>query len=315
MIMSWPEAGYSHSISVQAGFLGSSTWRIVQQSRKEINTKYGCVSDNSDKKMHEIVLVKRFICYNADILRSYFYVSIAYFRKQKQTIMCTAQRWRAQYLQFFKITKIIFVRMMSIHWDSHSLCLCYIVSLCGFSRDLGRHNYGLWLHILYTIEVSSWDFLLHSEATKRTSVLSLAVPLYCRPDLMWIVGKFQLAVPRKYFTVLIKFVELISCKADSRSNSPETPHLLWNPEIYFHVHKSFKVVPVLTRIMQSTTCHCMSSISNFLSPPNISQSSKWWIPFRMSLYCEMWHRLLWRKCTDFPEESGPSTVRVDVPIW
>lgn len=110
-------------------------------------------------------------------------------------------------------------------------------------------------------------FLLHSGATKRTSVLSLAVPLYRRPDFMLSVGKFQLAVPRKYFTVLIKFMELIPCKADSRSNSPETPHLLRNSEIYFHVHKCFKVVPVLAHIMQFTTCHRMSSISNFLSSP------------------------------------------------
>jgi len=84
---------------------------------------------------------------------------------------------------------------------------------------------------------------------------------------MWSVGKFQLAVPRKYLTGLMEFMELIPCKADSRSNSPETPHLLWNPEIYFHVHKSFKVVPVLTHIIQSTTCHRMSSISIFLSSP------------------------------------------------
>jgi hypothetical protein len=58
-----------------------------------MKTKYVCVSDNSDKKMHEIVFAKRrFVCYNTDIFRSYFYVSLAYFRKQKQAIMCTFQR-------------------------------------------------------------------------------------------------------------------------------------------------------------------------------------------------------------------------------
>jgi len=62
-------------------------------------------------------------------------------------------------------------------------------------------------------------------------------------------------------------MELIPWKADSRSNSPETPQFLWNPEIYFHVHKSFIAVPVLTYTMQSTTCHRMSSVSIFLSSP------------------------------------------------
>ena len=55
-----------------------------------MNATYVCVSANSDKKMHEIVFAKRrFMCYNTDIYRSYFYASLAYFRRQKQTVMCT----------------------------------------------------------------------------------------------------------------------------------------------------------------------------------------------------------------------------------
>jgi hypothetical protein len=81
-----------------------------------MKTKYVCVSDNSDKKMHEIVFTKRlFMCYNTDIFRSYLCVSLACFRKQKQAVMFTVQCRRAQYLQFFKIIEIIYTRVMFKH--------------------------------------------------------------------------------------------------------------------------------------------------------------------------------------------------------
>jgi len=72
-----------------------------------------------------------------------------------------------------------------------------------------------------------------------------------------------------------------SCKANSRSTSPEILRLLWNPKAHYRVHKSPALVPVLS---QMNPVHIFPPYSpkihyNIIFP-STSVSSKWSLPFR-----------------------------------
>jgi hypothetical protein len=50
-------------------------------------------------------------------------------------------------------------------------------------------------------------------------------------------------------------------EANSRSASQETPRLLWNPKVCYHIHKNLPPVPIMTQLNPVHTCNCISQRS------------------------------------------------------
>jgi hypothetical protein len=87
-----------------------------------------------------------------------------------------------------------------------------------------------------------------------------------------------------WHSVRLSPFHLIPWDADSRSSS-QIPHILWNPKVHYHVHKTPSVVPVLSHMNPVHILICYFYKVHCSILPSISGSSgspKWYLPFRLS---------------------------------
>jgi hypothetical protein len=68
----------------------------------------------------------------------------------------------------------------------------------------------------------------------------------------------------------------------SHSASQKTHQVLWNPKVYYHVHKSLPLVPILSQILPVHTSPIYFSMIHSNIFLSLSRSSKWSLPFGSS---------------------------------
>ena len=74
--------------------------------------------------------------------------------------------------------------------------------------------------------------------------------------------------PNKYLTYY-----LTNCMEQSPSEvSQEIPHILWNPKVHYHMHKSPPRFPVPS---QTDTVHALPHVHFNIILPSMSECSKW----------------------------------------
>jgi len=74
-----------------------------------------------------------------------------------------------------------------------------------------------------------------------------------------------------------------SSEANSHSGSQEIPHLLRNPKVHYHVHKSPPFVPNLSRMYPvNIFSPCFPKIRSNIIFPTTLWSSEWSLPFRFT---------------------------------
>jgi hypothetical protein len=68
-----------------------------------------------------------------------------------------------------------------------------------------------------------------------------------------------------------------SCKAERFSASPEIPHILWNSNVHYRIHKFMPTVPILSQFnpIHLTICHFLKIYVNIIlsSPPGYTRWS------------------------------------------
>ena len=127
-----------------------------------------------------------------------------------------------------------------------------------------------------------------------------------------------------------------SWEADRFAANQEIPHILWNPKVYYHIHKCLPPVPVLHQISPvractshfldihfiiilpsvpvSSKCHlsvCLSGLptkilySSLLSPIHATWHEMWKLWISIDCLCCSIYRLCWCWCLYFSSSRQP----------